>query len=220
MERIPVRAGLLDANDAVAGRNRDRFAHDRSFVVNLLSGPGAGKTSLLEALIPRLRERLRIGVIEGDLATTLDADRIAALGVPAHQITTGTLCHLEADMVERALTAFDSLPPRDLIFVENVGNLICPANFDLGEDLRIALLSTPEGDDKPRKYPILFHGADAVVVSKTDLLPHLDLSLESLAASVRQVNARAPIFPVSCRTGEGIDTLLAWLEERRTEARA
>lgn len=217
MERIAVETGLLDANDAIAARNRDRLERARTLVVNLLSGPGAGKTALLEALLPRLTPRLRVAVIEGDLATTLDADRIAALGIPAHQITTGTLCHLEADQVERALDALGDVP-RDLLFVENVGNLVCPANFDLGERLRVAVLSTPEGDDKPRKYPVLFHGADAVAITKTDLLPHLDVTLDGLVHAVRRVNAHAPIFPVSARTGAGIDALGEWIEARRREA--
>lgn len=213
MERIEVHQGLLDANAASAARLRERFLCAGTFAVNLLSSPGAGKTSLLEALLPRWRGRRRTAVIEGDLATNLDRDRIAALDVPAVQITTGTLCHLEASLIEDALRTLPG-PLPEILFIENVGNLICPANFDLGESLRIALLSTPEGADKPRKYPILFHGADLVLVTKSDLLPHLDVTWSDLEDSVRSVNAVAPVMAVSARSGEGMDTVFDWIESR------
>jgi len=213
MERIEVHQGLLDANAASAARLRERFQSAGTFAVNLLSSPGAGKTSLLEGLLPRWRGRRRTAVIEGDLATNLDRDRIAALDVPAVQITTGTLCHLEASLIEDALRTLPG-PLPEILFIENVGNLICPANFDLGESLRIALLSTPEGADKPRKYPILFHGADLVLVTKSDLLPHLDVTWSDLEDSVRSVNAVAPVMAVSARSGEGMDTVFDWIESR------
>jgi hydrogenase nickel incorporation protein HypB len=213
MERIEVHQGLLDANAVAAGRLRERFHGAGTLTVNLLSSPGAGKTSLLESLLPRWRGLRRTAVIEGDLATTLDRDRIAALDIPAVQITTGTLCHLEASLIENALQTLPG-PLPEILFIENVGNLICPANFDLGESLRIALLSTPEGADKPRKYPILFHGADLVLVTKADLLPHLDLTVADLEDSVRSVNAEAPVLPVSARTGQGIETLFHWIDAR------
>ncbi len=215
MERIEVGQGLLDANAVAAGRLRDRFQSAGTLAVNLLSSPGAGKTALLEKLLPRWRGQRRTAVIEGDLATTLDRDRIAALDVPAVQITTGTLCHLEASLIESALSELPG-PLPELLFIENVGNLICPANFDLGETLRIALLSTPEGADKPRKYPILFHGADLVLITKADLLPHLDLTFTDLEDSVRSVNAIAPVLAVSARTGEGMETLFEWIDARQT----
>jgi hydrogenase nickel incorporation protein HypB len=181
-------------------------------VMNLMSAPGAGKTTLLEATIKALPARLRIAVIEGDLQTDLDAQRIQALGVRAHQITTGTVCHLDARMVARALDAFpvDNL---DLLVIENVGNLICPASFDLGESLRVVVCSVAEGPEKPKKYPVMFNKANIVLINKIDLASASGVNVAELAANVREVNPHATIFALSARTGEGFEAWTHWLEQ-------
>ena len=212
-ETIPVVQHLLDANEQVARENRDLFDRTRTFVVNLMSSPGAGKTSLLQATLPRLPQDVQTGVIEGDIASRLDAERIAALGVAVVQINTGGTCHLDAPMVRGALQHLD-LDRLDLVFIENVGNLICPANFALGAHLNVVLASTPEGHDKPYKYPGMFRLADAVILNKADLIPWLDFDQQIFERGLRMVNAHAPLFVVSCKTGEGLDAWLTWLLER------
>lgn len=214
-ETIPVVQHLLDANEQVAQENRDLFHRTRTFVVNLMSSPGAGKTSLLQATLPRLPQDVQVGVIEGDIASRLDAERIAALGVAVVQINTGGTCHLDAPMVRGALQHLD-LDRLHLLFIENVGNLICPANFALGAHLNVVLASTPEGHDKPYKYPGMFRRADAVVLNKADLIPWLDFDRETFERGLRMVNPRAPLFVVSCKTGEGLDAWLTWLLEQYT----
>ena len=211
MHMIPVGTDIMASNEETADENREFFDRHGVYVVNLMSAPGAGKTSLLEKTISRLKNDLRLGVIEGDLVTTLDADRIAALGVPSYQITTGLVCHLDARMVHNAFHGFD-IRNLDLLFIENVGNLVCPAEFNLGEDLKIMVFSTTEGAEKPKKYPLMFHEADAVILNKIDLIPYAGVALEELAQNVREVNPLAPIFAVSCRTGEGLEDWLTWLE--------
>ena len=211
VERVDVGISLHAANDRAAARLRERFGRSRTTAVNLLSSPGSGKTTLLEAILPRWTRRRTAAVVVGDLATELDRDRLAATGAPAVQIVTGTLCHLEADLVAHALDRL-AIPDPDLLVIENVGNLVCPANFDLGEDARIVLLSTTEGADKPHKYPIAFHRADLVVVTKSDLLPHVDVTLAELENAVRAVNATAPVLAVSARSGDGLDALVDWLD--------
>ncbi len=201
---------IMDANEKAAAANRDFFVANGIFAVDLMSAPGAGKTSLLEAAIPFIRDRYRVGVIEGDLYTTFDADRISALGIPSRQITTGTVCHLDARMVHKCLHDFD-VSGMDLLFIENVGNLVCPAEFNLGEQMKIMVFSTVEGAEKPKKYPLMFHEADAVVLNKIDLLPFAGVSFDELCENVSDVNPQAPIFPVSCRTGEGIAAWADWL---------
>ena len=168
MDQVAVRTNVLQANQETAMRNRELFERERITAINLMSAPGAGKTTLLEATIQALRSQYRMAVIEGDLQTELDAERIRAMGIPSHQITTGTVCHLDARMIDRALAAF---PVKDveLLFIENVGNLICPASYDLGEKLRVVVCSVAEGADKPKKYPVMFHKADAIVINKADL---------------------------------------------------
>ena len=211
MHMIPVGTDIMASNEETADENREFFDRHGVYVVNLMSAPGAGKTSLLEKTISRLKNDLRLGVIEGDLVTTLDADRIAALGVPSYQITTGLVCHLDARMVHNAFHGFD-IRNLDLLFIENVGNLVCPAEFNLGEDLKIMVFSTTEGAEKPKKYPLMFHEADAVILNKIDLIPYAGVALDELAQNVREVNPLAPIFAVSCRTGEGLEDWLTWLE--------
>lgn len=212
MERVSVQTNVLKANQELAAENRRLFAAERTLVINLMSAPGAGKTSLLEATIQGLRGRYQLAVIEGDLQTDLDAQRIRALGVRSHQITTGTVCHLDARMIARALAEFP-VEGLDLLVVENVGNLICPASYDLGESLRVVICSLSEGPEKPKKYPVMFHKADVVLVNKTDLAEPSGSDLRELATNVREVNPKAAIFEVSCKTGAGLDLWFAWLSD-------
>jgi hydrogenase nickel incorporation protein HypB len=211
MQHIPIERKILTKNDEAARENRAEFAARGLLALNVMSAPGAGKTSVLEQTIGRLKDRYRFGVIEGDLQTDLDARRIQALGVEAHQITTGTCCHLDARMIYKALGEFP-VESFEVLVIENVGNLVCPAEFDLGEDLRIMVYSTVEGAEKPKKYPLMFHTANAILLNKIDLLPYAGVPLEELVRNVREVNPTAPLFPVSCRTGEGLADWIAWLE--------
>lgn len=208
---------LTQANDEAAAANRRRLARRGVTLVNVLGSPGAGKTALLEATIARTSGRLRIGVIEGDLWTARDGERIAALGVDVVQLNTGGACHLDAGMVSRALSRLP-LAALDLVFVENVGNLVCPAAFDLGESHRVVVLSMTEGDDKPGKYPTAFRSADAVVVSKTDLTEYTGFSLTAFEQDLRSVGCRAPVFPLSALGGAGLDAWVAWTYGNRPRA--
>ena len=210
-KRVLVVEKILSANDQVAAENRQRLTRHGVTTINIMSSPGSGKTTLLLATIDALRGRARIGVIEGDVASQVDADKIAAAGTPVVQINTGGGCHLDAAMVRQAL---DRLPlaEMDLLFIENVGNLICPVGFDLGQRYHVGLLSVPEGHDKPYKYPTIFEAVDLVLVTKLDLLPYLDFDLEAFQHLVRGMNARAPILPLSARTKQGFDAWITWLE--------
>jgi hydrogenase nickel incorporation protein HypB len=213
MERVPVEKKVLKKNDELAAENRQLFEHHGLVAVNVMSAPGAGKTSVLERILPALKSEFRPAVIEGDLYTTLDAQRIEKTGVPAYQITTGTCCHLDAKMIAKALTQFP-LGETDLLIIENVGNMVCPAEFDLGEDLRVMVFSAVEGAEKPQKYPLMFRTADAVILNKTDLIPYSGVSLHDLVSNVVKVNPTAPVFAVSCRTGEGLAEFAGWLMQR------
>jgi len=218
-ESVEVLKGLLDANDHQAGHNREHFARHRALAVNLMSSPGAGKTALLEATADALGDELRFAVIEGDLETENDAQRIREKGVPAVQISTGSACHLDAHMVHEAL---HDLPVDDvdIVFIENVGNLVCPASFDLGQHYNVTLLSTPEGHDKPAKYPVMFRAADLVLISKSDLLPVLeDFDPARAEDYVRQLANTAPVIELSARTGDGMQDWLDWLRARVGEIR-
>ncbi len=221
VESIEVITAILDQNDRVAAHNRSHFDAHGVLAVNLMSSPGSGKTSLLEATIKALQgEQVRIAVIEGDLATENDAARIRACGVPAVQITTGNACHLDAQMVHDAL---HSLPLEgiDLLFVENVGNLVCPASFDLGVHRNLTLLSVPEGDDKPAKYPVMFRGADLALITKVDLLPHIEeFSVARARDSLRQVGFKGEIIELTRRGGPGFEAWLAWLRTELAARRA
>ena len=200
-ESVEVLKGLLDANDHQAAHNREHFARHNALAINLMSSPGAGKTALLEASIDALGADLRIAVIEGDLETENDAERIRKKGVPAVQISTGSACHLDAHMVHTALHELD-LDDVDVVFIENVGNLVCPASFDLGQHANVALLSTPEGHDKPSKYPVMFRSADLVVISKADLLPVLeDFDPDYATHCLRQLASVAPVESATGWTG-------------------
>jgi len=212
MDRVSVQTNALKANQEIATENRRLFAGEGTVVINLMSAPGAGKTTLLEATIRELRGRYRLAVIEGDLQTALDSRRIQALGTRCHQITTGTVCHLDARMVARALAEFP-VHGLDLIVIENVGNLICPASYDLGESLRVVICSAAEGVEKPKKYPVMFHKADVVLLNKTDLATASGVDLRDLETNVREVNPKATVFAVSCKTGAGLDVWVAWLRD-------
>lgn len=216
-----VLGGLLAENDRQAEHNRARLDAEGVLAVNLMSSPGSGKTALLEATLRSLSPALRIGVIEGDLETENDAERIRALGAPAFQITTGTACHLDAGMVARALDALP-LERLDLLFIENVGNLVCPASFDLGHHRNVTLLSVTEGDDKPAKYPVMFRAADAVLLTKLDLLAVLDdFAPQRAERCLRRLASEAPMLGVSARGGEGLAAWYDWLRAaRQTHHRA
>ena len=208
---ITVLQSLLHENDHQAEHNRAHLDSHSVLAINLMSSPGSGKTRLLEATIEALQGSLKVAVIEGDLETENDAKRIRAQGVPAHQITTGTACHLDAHLVEKALDDID-LAQIDLLFIENVGNLVCPASFDLGHHRNVTLLSTTEGDDKPAKYPVMFRAADLMLITKTDLLPHLgDFSPEKAQDCLRALANKAPVMEITARSGEGLDAWLDWL---------
>jgi hydrogenase nickel incorporation protein HypB len=211
-QRVSVQTNILSANQQVALGNRELFESLRLLVMNLMSAPGAGKTTLLEATIQAIEGQYRVAVIEGDLQTDLDAQRIRALDVPSHQINTGTVCHLDARMIYRALEVFP-IKELDLLVIENVGNLICPASFDLGESLRVVVCSVAEGAEKPRKYPVMFHRADVVLVNKIDLAEASGVNLEELMANVRDVNPTATLFALSARTGEGMKGWTEWLRQ-------
>jgi len=219
-ETVAVLTDLLAENDRIARHNRDHFGSHGVLAVNLMSSPGAGKTSLLERTIEELGAGMRIAVIEGDLATENDARRIRAKGVPAVQITTGNACHLDARMIHEALhtLALDGL---DVLFIENVGNLVCPASFDLGQHLDVVLLSVPEGDDKPQKYPVMFRAADLVLLSKWDLLGVLpEFDPERAIASVQAVGSDVPVLPVSCRSRASLARWCDWLTGQLAQHRA
>jgi hydrogenase nickel incorporation protein HypB len=208
---VEVLKGLLEANDHQAQHNREHFDQHRVLAVNLMSSPGAGKTSLLEATIDELAGDLNIAVIEGDLETENDAKRIREKGVAAIQICTGSACHLDAHMLHTALHQL-TLNEVDVLFIENVGNLVCPASFDLGQHLNVALLSSPEGDDKPAKYPVMFRAADLVLITKSDLLEVLgDFDPERAGSYIRQLANPAPVLTLSARSGLGIQAWLDWI---------
>jgi len=218
-ESVEVLKGLLDANDHQAGHNREHFARHRALAVNLMSSPGAGKTALLEATADALGDELKMAVIEGDLETENDAERIRQKGVPAVQISTGSACHLDAHMVHTALHDLD-LDAVDIIFIENVGNLVCPASFDLGQHLNVTLLSTPEGHDKPAKYPVMFRASDLVLITKSDLLAVLDdFDPQYAEKCLRQLANTAPMMAISARKGDGMDNWLAWLRTELNKVR-
>ena len=217
---VTVMRGLLDQNNQQAGHNRAHFDEHGVLALNLMSAPGSGKTSLLERTIDTLAGRLKCAVIEGDLETDNDAQRIRRHGVPAVQITTGSICHLDAAMVHDALHHLP-LTGLDVVFIENVGNLVCPASFALGTHADVALISVPEGDDKPAKYPVMFRGAALVIVSKADLLPLFDdFSVLEVASRVRALANPAPVVALSARTGLGLDVWIDWIEAQVAARRA
>lgn len=206
---------VLDVNDTLAAQNRVHFRRQGVFVLNLMSSPGSGKTTLLERTLSLLAPDLRCAVIVGDVATSNDADRLAKSGAPVVQVNTnefGGDCHLAAHVVRAAANDLD-LSAIDFLIVENVGNLVCPAEFDIGEDVRVVVLSVTEGEDKPVKYPLMFRVCDAALLNKIDLLPHLDYDIEAARGFIRQIKADMPIFDVSAKTGEGFDPWIAWIKK-------
>jgi hydrogenase nickel incorporation protein HypB len=216
--KVSVVQDILNANDQLALQNRQLLDEHGICVINLMASPGSGKTSLILRTIDALRQSLRIGVIEGDIASTVDSDRVAAKSVPVVQINTGGTCHLDAPMVHRALTQLP-LADLDLILIENVGNLVCPVDFKLGEDLNVLIASVPEGDDKPYKYPGIFVAVDAVVINKVDLLPYLRFDVPAFRELISGMNPDVSIFEVSCETGQGITDWTEWIAEQREAQR-
>ena len=215
-QHLPVFEKILSANDCVAAENRIRLDDAGVFSVNFMASPGAGKTALIEETVKALAGRMRIGMINGDIATRLDADRAAAAGAIAIQINTGGECHLDAVMLQPALSKLD-LALIDLLIVENVGNLVCPADFALGTHMNILIASIPEGDDKPHKYPGMYRNVDALVINKIDLLPYVPFRMDFFRQGVEVLNPGVVTFPLSCKTGQGLDAWLAWLEKRQKD---
>ncbi len=214
MTQIKVVKNILDANNRIAEENKRIFKERGVFVINLMSSPGAGKTTLLENIIPQLSKKLKVGVIEGDIQNTYDAERISKLNVPVVQINTEGACHIDGNMVKQALADFP-IEKVNFLIVENVGNLVCPAEFNIGEHLKIMMLSVTEGDDKPLKYPLMFHVSKAMIISKIDLLPYVDFNVEKATKDALKINPELKIFKISVKTGEGINDFINWLENER-----
>ncbi len=212
-QRVSVVENILSANDRLAAENRQRLEAAGVISLNIMASPGAGKTSLIERTISLLAGRLRLAVIDGDIATSLDADRAAAAGAVAVQINTGGECHLDAVMLHNGLAQLD-LSPIDLLIVENVGNLVCPASFQLGTHKSVLIASIPEGDDKPYKYPSMYRGVDALVINKIDLLPYVEFDMHRFRQGVEILNPGVISFPLSCRTGEGLEAWVEWVVEQ------
>lgn len=210
MSLITIERKILEKNDAIASENRNRFKSKNIFTINLVSSPGSGKTSLVERTLNQLDNNLKIAVIEGDVQTDLDAKRIEAFKTPVVQIVTNGACHLEANLVRDAFNQFEN-SDIELLIIENVGNLVCPAGYDLGEDLKIIIASTTEGDDKPLKYPAMFRNSSALIINKIDLLPFVNCSVDTIKNNALSINPNLTIFEVSCRTDEGIQEWCQWL---------
>lgn len=216
--KIPLVRNILQANERLAVANRQRFDESGIFVINLMSSPGAGKTSLLERTIDGLAGKYKMAVIEGDIQSSYDAERIQRKGVQAVQINTDGGCHLDGNMIQIAMESLD-LRDLDLLIIENVGNLVCPAEFNLGEHHKIMILSVAEGDDKPLKYPLMFQLSSVLLINKIDLLPYLDCNLDLIRERARQLNARQEMFEISCQTGEGLTAWYSWLERNIRQSR-
>ncbi|MDY6872584.1 MAG: hydrogenase nickel incorporation protein HypB [Chloroflexota bacterium] len=214
-KRVKIVEKIMDANDRLANQNRQRIDDAGAYSLNIMASPGAGKTTFILSTIAALQPKgIQLGVIEGDTApVTIDADKINAAGMPAIQINTGGDCHLDAIMVENALTQMD-LEPLDLLIVENVGNLICPASFKLGTHSNVLISSVPEGDDKPYKYPNIYRGLEVLIINKTDLLPYIDFDMDYFRKGVEMLNPGLATFAVSCKTGEGLDGWIEWITAR------
>jgi hydrogenase nickel incorporation protein HypB len=212
--RVPIVENILNANDRLAEENRTRLESAGVFSINIMASPGAGKTSLIEQTLPRLKDKLSVAVVDGDIATSIDADRAAQAGAQAAiQVNTGGDCHLDAVMLRGALEQLD-LTQFDLLIVENVGNLVCPASFKLGTHKSVLIASIPEGDDKPYKYPGMYRGVDALVINKVDLLPYVPFKMDYFERGVEVLNPGVVTFPLSAKTGEGMDTWIDWLMDQ------
>ncbi len=213
MSILTVERKVLEKNDELAAKNRKLFQHHGTFVLNIVSSPGSGKTSILERTLELLKDNLRIAVIEGDVQTDFDAQRVAKFGVPVVQIITNGGCHLDAKLVQDALGNID-LKGIQLLVIENVGNLVCPANYDLGEHVKVVVASTTEGDDKPLKYPSMFRNASVLLVNKIDLIPYINCNINELKNNALRINPALNVFETSCTTKQGIDLWCAWLEKQ------
>lgn len=219
-QRVEIVKRIMDSNEQLAQQNQGKLDAKNVFAINIMASPGAGKTSFILQTIGRLPEGIRMGVIEGDTApVTIDSDKIMAVGMPVVQINTGGECHLDANQVGLAIDELE-LEDIDLLLIENVGNLICPAGFALGQHANIVIASTPEGADKPYKYPNIYRGIDVLIINKTDLLPYVDFDMDYFREGVEMLNPGLKTFAVSCKTGEGFEDWLAWLEEKVNETRA
>lgn len=218
MERVPLERKVLSENDRIASELRSRYLEARVLSLNLVSSPGAGKTSLLERTLERFPRGSRVALLTGDIQTDNDAQRLARFGFPARQITTGGTCHLDARMIERALAAW-RLEDLDLLLIENVGNLVCPSSYDLGEAAKIVILSVAEGEDKPLKYPSMFFKSELMILNKTDLLPYVSFSMSQARENALRVHPGMEIIEVSCTTGAGLDEWMSWLERKMRAAR-
>lgn len=211
--QIKIMQNVLQANEKKAAEVRTLLKNKKIFMINFISSPGSGKTTLLEKTLPILKEKYKVAVIEGDVETDKDARRLEKYGVPIALINTNGACHLESVSIEKAFSALD-MDNLDLIFVENVGNLVCPAEFDIGEDVKVAILSTPEGDDKPMKYPLLFREATLVILNKTDLLDYVDFSLPNFYSDIKKLKSDLVVIETSCKKNIGIDKWIQWLEKQ------
>jgi len=207
---LTIKEDILGANTENAKGNQELVDKHHILMINITSSPGAGKTSLIMQTIGRLKEKARMAVIEGDIASSIDADKVSGEGIPAIQINTAGACHLDANMIRKALDNLD-LDHTDLIVIENVGNLICPAEFALGAHKQVLILSVPEGDDKPHKYPLMFTQADVILINKTDVLPHFDFDMSAFSKAVSGLNPAAAVYPISAKTGEGLEQWFSWL---------
>ena len=212
MKQIEIKKDILSAHEMIARENRELFKEKGIFVLNLMSSPGAGKTTLLERTIELLKNTFNLGVIEGDIATSYDAERISAHGVKVVQINTGGACHLESSMIKNTMAEFNT-ERLDVLIIENVGNLVCPAEFDLGEDIKIMILSVTEGEDKPLKYPLMFRLSKALIINKIDLLPYIDCSIDRMVRDAKSINSDLRIFEISCTKKMGLNAWKDWLQE-------
>jgi hydrogenase nickel incorporation protein HypB len=211
-QRIDIVQNIMGANDQLASENKKLLEATNTFAINIMASPGAGKTSLIEQTVPKLKEKYQVAVVDGDVATSIDADRAAAVGATAIQINTGGECHLDAVMLQQALQKID-LPKIDLLVVENVGNLICPSSFQLGTHKSVLIASIPEGDDKPYKYPAMYRGVDVLVINKIDLLPYIPFKMDYFKRGVEILNPGLETFEVSCQSGQGITDWISWIEK-------
>lgn len=218
MKQILVKKNILKTNDEVAEQNREIFKNKGIFTINMLGSPGAGKTSVLEQIIKSLKDEVKMAVIEGDLYTTKDADRIESHGIDVLQVNTGGACHLDAPMIKEAMKHID-IDDVDFLVIENVGNLVCPASYDLSEDIKVTVLSITEGNDKPLKYPSMFQRSEVLIVNKVDLIEHTNFSMDELYEDVKSLNENIKIFEVSCTTGKGINELAGFLKEKINQKR-
>ena len=215
---LSIKEDILGANAEIANGNRELVDKHHILMINITSSPGAGKTSLIMQTIGRLKGKARMAVIEGDIASSIDADRVSREGIPAIQINTEGACHLDANMIRKALDNLD-LGQIDLIVIENVGNLICTAEFALGAHNQVMLLSVPEGDDKPHKYPLMFTQADVILINKTDVLPYFDFNMSAFSKAVNGLNPGAAVYPISAKTGDGLELWFSWLEDASKQRR-